>query len=59
MTKPMPAVFFGHDNPMVLEPISQAAGGKTAGRVVAHYAKMETREAGHVPGHVPLSGWSR
>jgi hypothetical protein len=31
---------------------TQAADGKTTGRIVAHYTKMETMEVGDVPGHV-------
>ena len=37
---------------MVLIPGSASADGKTTGRIVAHYTKMETSEVGDVPGHV-------
>ncbi len=37
---------------VVLAPPAQAADERTTGRVVAHYAKMETMEVGDVPGHV-------
>ena len=37
---------------VLLVPRTQAADGKTTGRIVAHYTKMETMEVGDVPGHV-------
>jgi hypothetical protein len=37
---------------MVLLPGLSSADEKMTGRIVAHYTKMETMEAGDVPGHV-------
>lgn len=37
---------------VVLVPITQAADEKITGRIVLHYAKMETIEVGDVPGHI-------